>query len=75
MDWGTWLFELFDRSGMAGPFGILFPLLPGQHFGGPYETGADILGPAFGKGFDLYKHGPFDWSFWKEQIPVYYEIK
>ncbi|MBF83956.1 MAG: hypothetical protein CL489_05705 [Acidobacteria bacterium] len=75
MDWGTWLFELFDRSGMAGAFGILFPLLPGQHFGGPYETGADILGPAFGKGFDLYKHGPFDWAFWKEQIPVYYEIK
>jgi len=74
MDWGTWFFELFDRSGLAGPFGLLFPLIPGQSFGGPYETGMDILGPTFGKAADLYKHGPFDAGFWKEQVPVYYTL-
>ena len=75
MDWGTWFAELIDRSGILGAFGILFPLLPGDHsFGGPYETGADILGPTSGKVFDLFKHGPLDSGFWKEQVPVYYTL-
>ena len=75
MDWGTWFAELIDRSGILGAFGILFPLLPGDHsFGGPYETGADILGPTSGKVFDLFKYGPLDSRFWKEQVPVYYTL-
>ena len=28
----------------------------------------------FGKAADLYKHGPFDAGFWKEQVPVYYTL-
>ena len=75
MDWGTWFFELYDRSGIAGPFGLLHPLIPGKSFGGPYETGMDILAPTFGKIADLYKHGPFDVKFWKEQVPFYYTIQ
>jgi len=66
--------EIFDRSGVAGPFGLLLPLVPGFSFGGPYEKGASILGPTSDKIFDIFKYGPVDSRFWKEQVPVYGQV-
>tara|TARA_R110001583_G_scaffold168228_1_gene321045 strand:- start:4513 stop:11868 length:7356 start_codon:yes stop_codon:yes gene_type:complete len=74
MPWDSYMYEIFDRSGVAGPFGLLLPLVPGHEFGGPFEKGASILGPTSDKVFDLFKYGPTDSRFWKEQAPLYGQI-
>ena len=74
MDAGTYTMEMIDRSGILGAWGLLFPFLPGQSFGGPYETGAGLVGPTADKVYDLFDHGPFSSRFWKEQVPVYYTL-
>jgi len=70
----TYAYEIFDRSGIAGPFGLLLPLVPGHQWGGPFEKGATILGPSADKVFDIFKYGPVDSRFWKEQVPFYGQV-
>ena len=70
----TYIYEIFDRSGIAGPFGLLLPLVPGHQWGGPFEKGATILGPSADKVFDIFKYGPVDNRFWKEQVPFYGQV-
>ena len=74
MDGGTYTYEIFDRSGMAGSWGILLPILSGREYGGPFEQGASLLGPTSDKIGDLLKYGPFDNRFIKGQIPLYYTL-
>ncbi len=76
MPWDTYLYEIFDRSGMAGPFGILFPILPWGQYHGPQglESGFQVLGPSTSKLALMWRQGPLDWKFWKEQIPFYYTV-
>ena len=74
MDGGTYTYEIFDRSGMAGSWGILLPILSGREYGGPLEQGASLLGPTSDKIGDLLKYGPFDNRFIKGQIPLYYTL-
>tara|TARA_R100000781_G_scaffold3232_4_gene4673 strand:+ start:1143 stop:8447 length:7305 start_codon:yes stop_codon:yes gene_type:complete len=74
MPWDTYIYEIFDRSGVAGPFGLLLPLVPGHQWGGPFEKGASIVGPTADKVFDIFKYGPVDARFWKEQVPLYGQV-
>ena len=74
MPFDTYAYEIFDRSGIAGPFGLLLPLVPGHQWGGPFEKGATILGPSADKVFDIFKYGPVDSRFWKEQVPFYGQV-
>ena len=74
MDSGTYAYELFDRSGMAGSWGLLLPIVSGRAYGGPFEQGASLLGPSADKLADMFKHGPWDSRFLKEQVPFYYPV-
>lgn len=71
MDLGEYSFEIFDRSGVAGPWGLLIPLFFGPNYGGPFEQGAGLVGPSADKLYDFFKYGPTDSRFWEEQIPFY----
>ena len=74
MSGGIYSYEIFDRSGMAGSWGILLPILSGREYGGPFEQGASLLGPTSDKLTELLKHGPFDDRFYKDLIPLYYTL-
>jgi len=76
MPWDTYAYEIFGRSGLAGPFGILLPMLPWGQYHGPQglESGFQVLGPSASKLQLMWKHGPLDWRFFKEQIPFYYTV-
>ena len=74
MDFGTYNYEIFDRSGMAGSWGLLLPILAGKAYGGPLEQGAGLLGPTSDKLADMFKYGPWDSRFLKEQVPFYYSV-
>jgi len=74
MSVGTYSYEMLDRSGMGGPYGLLFPILSGREYGGPFEQGASLLGPTANKVTDMFKYGPFDSRFLKNQIPLYYTL-
>ena len=74
MDYGTYSYELFDRSVMAGSWGILLPILSGRAYGGPLEQGASLLGPSADKLADMFQYGPWDDRFLKEQVPFYYSV-
>tara|TARA_R110002020_G_scaffold475611_1_gene711325 strand:- start:4453 stop:11301 length:6849 start_codon:yes stop_codon:yes gene_type:complete len=71
MDLGEYSFQIFDRSGVTGPWGLLLPLFFGPNYGGPFEKGAGLVGPSADKLYDFFKYGPTDSRFWEEQIPFY----
>ena len=71
MDLGEYSFQIFDRSGVTGPWGLLLPLFFGPNYGGPFEQGAGLVGPSADKLYDFFKYGPTDSRFWEEQIPFY----
>ena len=75
MDFGTYMAEIFDRSGVAGPWGLLLPTLPGWDWGTPAKKGMSLAGPTGSKIYDLFNYGPVDKRFWKEQVPFYYTIQ
>ena len=43
MPWGTYMFELLDRSGIYGPFGLLLPMAQAERYGDAWFLPA--LGP------------------------------
>jgi hypothetical protein len=71
MDWGTYTYEIFDRSGMPGAFGIPLPIIAGRQYGGPFEQATSMLGPTANKVTDMFKYGPFDDRFTHELVPFY----
>ena len=49
MPWGEWILELFDRSGICGPFGLIFPMAQASKFG---DTAIlPLLGPTVERGY------------------------
>ena len=63
MEWDKYSFEILDRSGILGPFGLLIPM---------YEAGkyGDFpLGPAAGPTFERIEDLIFDFEV-KQNIPV-----
>jgi hypothetical protein len=55
MPWGEWFLELFDRSGILGPFGLVFPMVQASKFGDPFIL--PYLGPTAERGYTAFVEG------------------
>jgi hypothetical protein len=66
MTWGTYVFEVFDRSGVLGPWTMLTQMRQNQLWGDSPFT--PLLGPTAEKFEDFIKDGSF------EVIPIYSQI-
>jgi len=52
MPWGTYMFELLDRSGIYGPFGLLLPMAQAERYGDAWFLPA--LGPTAERFDDIF---------------------
>ena len=51
MAWGLYILELLDRSGIFGPFGLIFPMAQASKYGDPFILPA--LGPTAERAYTL----------------------
>jgi len=69
MDWGEYSFEIIDRSGVLGPFGLAMPLfMENKRFGDPFWVGP--LGPTVERAWDA-ATGDFDFD---SILPLYNQL-
>ncbi len=69
MDWGEYNFEIIDRAGVLGPFGLAMPLfMENKRFGDPFWVGP--LGPTVERAWDV-ATGDFDFD---SILPLYNQL-
>jgi len=65
MAWGLYMLELLDRSGIFGPFGLIFPMAQASKYGDPFIL--PWLGPTAERAYTLSIDRTFNT---KEYLPV-----